>query len=68
MTNYKNILETLLVIKSKNKSKQYLEIINVICNLLNEEEELRFVSASYSRDFKTEHLLIKVRYNGKVLA
>lgn len=67
MTDYKNILETLLVIKSKKKGKDYLAIINTICNLLNEEEEKRFQSASYSRDFKTEHLLIQVRYNGKVL-
>lgn len=67
MTDYKNILETLSVIKSKKKSKDYLAIINTICNLLNEEEEGRFGAASYSRDFKTEHLLIQVRYNGKVL-
>lgn len=67
MKTYQNILETLEVIKKKDNSEKYMDIVNTILNLLNEEETGRFTSASLSREFKTDHLNIRVSWNGKIL-
>lgn len=60
--NYKNILETLVVINKKSKKAQYLALINTICNLLNEEEEKRFNTAEYIREFTCGRLTVNVRF------
>lgn len=58
----KDILETLEVLSRKEKSEEYLLLINTICNLLNEEETDRFTTSTYSRDFKVGRLQVKVHY------
>ncbi len=65
---YKSILEVLPILKNKKKGKEYLLLLYTIANLLNEEEENRFLSSVYQRQFKTDHLTIKVEWNGKILA
>jgi len=64
---YESLLETLEVIKKKDSANHYLRILNVIANLINDEETNRFLSANFSETYETEHLTIKVNWNGKVL-
>ena len=63
----KNILETLECLKEKDSAAHYLRIINIIMNLLNEEETDRFLAANFSETYKTDHMTLKVNWNGKVL-
>lgn len=62
----KNILETVEALKEKDSGAHYLRIINIIANLLNDEETDRFLAANFSETYKTDHMKIKVEWNGKV--
>ncbi len=62
ISDYDNIIETLEVIAKKKGSKDYLQVINTICNLLNEEETGRFNTAEYIRVFSSGRLIVNVRY------
>ncbi len=64
---YKSLEDTIKAIlkNDRKNSDSYLETLNVIANLMNENNSGRFHGASYTRTFKHDRLTITLQFSEK---